>query len=269
MIRALVRALVHAYFRASYGCWRARQCLYGVFAQTCEKIHNGVSKARQERKRTRKIQAQCCTVGNTDAFLCADTCSNSAWLCKLAHSTRRSWKCKICELPIALKTGRPRHAGTTARKAWRSGPQAVGVLVDGTGVARGFTQLHPKAGEREGQKLGECDVAACTQVLGGTTQHYPNQGSVRWLYWVYYPNQGSVRWLYWVYYPKQGSVRWQYWVYYPNQGSVRWLYWVVLPKAGECEVAVLGGTTQHYPNQGNVRWLYWVVLPSTTQTRGV
>ena len=141
MIRALVRALVHAYFRASYGCWRARQCLYGVFAQTCEKIHNGVSKARQERKRTRKIQAQCCTVGNTDAFLCADTCSNSAWLCKLAHSTRRSWKCKICELPIALKTGRPRHAGTTARKAWRSGPQAVGVLVDGTGVARGFAQV--------------------------------------------------------------------------------------------------------------------------------
>ena len=78
MIRALVRALVRAYVRASYGCWRGRallqaQCLHGVFAQTCEKIHNGnrVSKARKERKRTRKIQAESCTVGTTDAFLSA------------------------------------------------------------------------------------------------------------------------------------------------------------------------------------------------------
>ena len=28
-----------------------------------------------------------------------------------------------------------------ARKAWRSGPQAVGMAVDGTGVARGFAQV--------------------------------------------------------------------------------------------------------------------------------
>jgi hypothetical protein len=28
-----------------------------------------------------------------------------------------------------------------ARKAWCSGPQAVGVGVDGTGVARGFAQV--------------------------------------------------------------------------------------------------------------------------------
>ena len=74
----MIRALVHAYVRASYGCWRDHasqrallqaQCQQSVF----DRIHNGnrVSKARQERKRTRKIQAESCTVGTTDAFLSA------------------------------------------------------------------------------------------------------------------------------------------------------------------------------------------------------
>ena len=37
-----------------------------------------------------------------------------------------------------------------ARKAWRSGPQAVGVAIDGTGVARGFAEV----GAQETLSLG-------------------------------------------------------------------------------------------------------------------
>ena len=66
-----------------------------LFAQTCEKIHNGnrVSKARQERKRTRKIQAQSCTVGTTDAFLCARYVQRHGLVNQSKPWRLRSWKC--------------------------------------------------------------------------------------------------------------------------------------------------------------------------------
>ena len=104
----------------------------------------------------------------------------------------------------------------SARKAWRSGPQAVGMTFDGTGMARSLAEVGAQACEKS---LFEfvCAVPA-------TWQCYPHTTCVTWQY--------DKR-----YCPCTSSVMWQYTKQYClHASSMTWLHAPRLAGATSCDM---------------------------------
>ena len=89
-----------------------------------------------------------------------------------------------------LARGDPARGGLArpARKAWCSGPQAVGVAVDGTGVARGFAEV--------GAQVYENSLFEFVCAVPATWQCYPHTTRVTWQYAKRYCPCTSVTWQY-------------------------------------------------------------------------
>ena len=89
-----------------------------------------------------------------------------------------------------LARGDPARGGLArpARKAWCSGPQAVGVAVDGTGVARGFAEV--------GAQVCENSLFEFVCAVPATWQCYPHTTRVTWQYAKRYCPCTSVTWQY-------------------------------------------------------------------------